>query len=66
MAKKKPKPSLAEPSFQAQARQILEKAREEMRHLHNRTLDRDGDYSASPVTFRGLEGLKQLISEIPK
>lgn len=53
------------PSFRERALVILQTAHDAMCSLHNRTLDRDGDYSASPMTFGAAEGLQRLIAKLP-
>lgn len=52
--------------FVEKARDVLTTAREELSRIHNRTLDRDGDYGASPHTFAALEGVEKLISALPE
>jgi len=58
--------SQAKPTLEARARKIVEDARDEMQRLHNRTLDRDGDYNASHTTYAAIENLTHALRKMPR
>lgn len=46
------------------ARQILNDCIESMKGVHNRTLDRDGDYSFSGKTHGAIETLEKMLANM--